>query len=92
MPVLNGAYGAPKLLWPPERPWSPIVDKLYSGGLDWYRHADGSLSTTQLVYDTARGYRVPTSQVANPTKSLPMAPDEVAEIKKKKSQDQGGKK
>jgi hypothetical protein len=30
-------------------PWSPIVGVEHSAGVDWYRHANGSYSTTQMV-------------------------------------------
>ncbi len=72
-PVLNQAYGAPKMLWPKEIPWSPIVRTIRgSKGLDWYEHADGSMSITQMVMHTHLGRIAPITNVFNPTTPLPL--------------------
>ena len=58
MPALNGATDSVQMPWPPQRPWSPIVDKVVDHGQEWYRHADGCWSTTVTTWDpAAREYR-----------------------------------
>ena len=57
--ALNGATGAMRLAaaWGPH-PWSPIVTVERSdAGVDWYVHADGSRSTTEMKWrpDLGRG-------------------------------------
>jgi hypothetical protein len=50
--ALNDAVDAAPVAryWGPF-PWSPIVGvERSSAGLDWYKHADGSYSTTQMVW------------------------------------------
>ena len=82
-PVLNGAHGARALSWPGERPWSPIVRKeTESKGMDWYVHEDGSKSITQMAHDSAVGRDVAVTSTYNPAPTLPMAPDELAEVQK----------
>lgn len=51
--ALNGATDpAPlKQYWGSQVPWSPIVGvERNDQGVDWYRHANGSYSTTQMVW------------------------------------------
>lgn len=85
VPVLNGAFGAPEMGWPDERPWSPIIGKeMDRNGLEWYVHEDGSKSTTQNLYHTHTGGMAPVTNVFNPAKVLPMDPDEI-ETKEKKA-------
>lgn len=53
VPSLNGAVGAAPLAqhWGSQIPWSPIVGiENNDQGVDWYRHANGSYSTTQMVW------------------------------------------
>lgn len=50
--TLNGAVDAAPLatFWGP-KPWSPIVGVQRSeAGVEWYEHANGSFSTTQMVW------------------------------------------
>lgn len=66
--TLNGAVDAPPLgdFWGPF-PWSPIVGvERNDAGLDWYRHADGSYSTTQMVLRQDLGRAVAMTRVAHP--------------------------
>lgn len=68
MPTLNGATDAPSMkdYWGPF-PWSPIVGtERSSAGLDWYRHADGSYSTTQMVWRSDLGRMAAMTRVAHP--------------------------
>lgn len=66
--ALNGAVDAAPLkdFWGPF-PWSPIVGvERSSAGLDWYRHQDGSYSTTQMVWRSDLGRDVAMTRVAHP--------------------------
>jgi len=51
--ALNGATDAAPLqqFWGSQVPWSPIVGvERNDQGVDWYRHENGSYSTTQMVW------------------------------------------
>jgi hypothetical protein len=66
--ALNGAHDAAPIgrYWGPY-PWSPIVGvERSSAGLDWYRHADGSYSTTQMVWRQDLGREAAMTRVAHP--------------------------
>lgn len=68
VPTLNGATDAEPLAtyWGPF-PWSPIVGvERNDQGLDWYRHADGSYSTTQMVWRQDLGRMAAMTRVAHP--------------------------
>lgn len=68
VPTLNGATDAAPLThyWGTQ-PWSPIVGVERSeAGLDWYRHADGSYSTTQMVWRSDLGRMAAMTRVAHP--------------------------
>ena len=66
--TLNDAVDAAPLaqFWG-QHPWSPIigVDRS-SAGVDWYRHADGSYSTTQMVWRKDLGRHAAMTRVAHP--------------------------
>ncbi|MCK5941484.1 MAG: hypothetical protein KAI24_05895 [Planctomycetes bacterium] len=67
VPALNDAVDAAPLheYWGP-RPWSPIVAVERSGaGVDWYRHANGSYSTTQMVMRPDLGRMAAMTRVAH---------------------------
>ena len=85
LPVLNGAYGAPPPKWPEDRPWSPIVrkeiDKL---GYEWYVHADGCKTITQVVFDRVSGKRMVATNTFQPTDPLPIRREEGEKVRKKK--------
>ena len=86
VPILNGAFGAPAMGWPDDRPWSPIIGKETDrAGLEWYIHEDGSKSTTQNLYHEHIGGMAPLTNVFNPAKVLPMDPDEIDRVKKKEA-------
>ena len=66
--ALNGATDAPPMrdYWGPFA-WSPIVGVERSdAGVDWYRHADGSYSTTQMVLRKDLGRMAAMTRVAHP--------------------------
>ena len=75
--ALNGAVDAPSMkdYWGPF-PWSPIVGVARSdAGLDWYEHADGSYSTTQMVMRSDLGRMAAMTRVAHPgPATVPTAP------------------
>lgn len=73
--ALNNVKNAPKLDWPPWIPYSPIVERVVDArGQEWYRHADGSMSTTQMTWRTDLGRPDAVTNLANPTDPLPVAP------------------
>jgi hypothetical protein len=66
--TLNGAVDAAPLqqFWG-QVPWSPIVGvERNDQGLDWYRHADGSYSTTQMVWRSDLQREVAMTRVGHP--------------------------
>jgi hypothetical protein len=68
VPTLNGATNCAPIAnyWGPW-PWSPIVGvERSSAGLDWYAHADGSYSTTQMVWREDLGRYDAMTRVAHP--------------------------
>ena len=68
VPTLNDAVDAAPIaqFWGPE-PWSPIVGvERSSAGVDWYKHADGSYSTTQMVWRSDLGRHAAMTRVAHP--------------------------
>lgn len=73
VPTLNGAVDAEPLatFWGPF-PWSPIVGvERNDQGLDWYKHADGSYSTTQMVWRQDLGRHAAMTRVAHPSATPP---------------------
>jgi hypothetical protein len=68
-PTLNGATNAPALtkFWGATWPWSPIVGvERSSAGIDWYKHADGSYSTTEMRWIPQFGRFEALTRVAHP--------------------------
>lgn len=54
--LLNGVTEPVDLAWPADWPWSPVKETVRDErGIDWYRHADGSMSTTLVRTDEATG-------------------------------------
>lgn len=77
VPALNGAIDPEPLAsywgnWP----WSPIVGvERSSAGVDWYRHEDGSYSTTEMVRADPGNRTVVMTRVAHPSATTaPTAP------------------
>lgn len=68
VPALNGAVDPAPLrqYWGSRVPWSPIVAVERSQGVDWYRHANGSFSTTQRVWRSDRKEWVTMTRVGHP--------------------------
>lgn len=53
--ALNGVTEALEIPWPAGHPWSPIVETVAHNGCDWFRHADGSFTTTIVRTETVGG-------------------------------------
>lgn len=70
---LNGVTNPPKALWG-DRPYSPIV-KVTRTTIDWYQHADGSLTTTLEVWRKDLGRMDAVTMVCNPTDVAPLEID-----------------
>ena len=68
VPTLNDAIDAAPLqqFWG-NWPWSPITGVVRGdNGIDWYEHADGSCSTTQMVWRSDLGRHLAMTRVAHP--------------------------
>ena len=75
--ALNGVRTEIRLLWPAETPYSPITGiTTQTDGVEWYVHADGSHSTTQMIYRSDLGRTTAMSMVANPRPALPLQSDQ----------------
>ncbi|MEZ5963445.1 MAG: hypothetical protein R3F56_06320 [Planctomycetota bacterium] len=73
--ALNGAVDA-RITWPSDRPFSPIIGvERASDGKEWWVHADGTKSTTEMVYRSDLGRHDGLGQIANPVPPLPMEPE-----------------
>jgi hypothetical protein len=70
---LNGVLVPAAMVWG-DRPWSPIV-RIDHTTIDWYVHADGSLSTTLEVFRKDLGRKDPVTIVAKPTEVMPIEVD-----------------
>lgn len=73
--ALNGAVDPAPLVryWGPVA-WSPIVGiERSSAGVDWYRHANGSYSTTQMVWRSDLGRNEAMTRVAHEGPPAPPA-------------------
>jgi len=71
--VLNGAYGAPPMLWPRGRPYSPIVKTVRDArNFEWFVHADGTMSITQMAFRTDLGRTEAVTNVFCPTDRVEM--------------------
>ncbi len=77
VPLLNGVDQVPAYGWPHDRPWSPIVGKIREGDLDYYVHADGSRSTTMMVWVPQRQRREAVGVVQNPAPVQPIPDHEL---------------
>lgn len=75
VPALNGARSpqAMREVWPVSVPWSPITGVEHSpAGIDWYVHADGSRSTTQMVWRADLGRMDAMTRLARPAPRVPL--------------------
>ncbi|MEZ5964900.1 MAG: hypothetical protein R3F56_13755 [Planctomycetota bacterium] len=66
VPALNGVRGAPPMEWPADRPFSPIIGRVRTTELEWYVHADGTRSTTQMSFRTDLSRFDAVTTLANP--------------------------
>lgn len=72
---LNGVERPALLPWPPYRPWSPIIGKETDpDGLQWYRHADGSSTTTRMDWHPQLARLDPVTIVLNPVAPARLLP------------------
>jgi hypothetical protein len=71
VPLLNGVTVAPELTWGDE-PWSPIVRTIRTNGIDWYEHANGSQTTTMMVWRAGLGRLDATAICAHPRAPAPV--------------------
>jgi hypothetical protein len=77
MPPLNGVTHPSSLMWPVGHPFTPIVGKRSTAdGTWWYLHADGTCSTTMMVWRSDVGAKVAMTHVARPVPVAPVEPDE----------------
>lgn len=53
--ALNGVTAELEIPWPAAHPWSPIVETVAQDGVDFYRHADGTFTTTVVRPETVSG-------------------------------------
>lgn len=70
--ALNGVGADVTILWSPERPFAPIVGTFHDRGWDWYRHADGTLTTVQIL--EINGVPQVCPLTAHPEAAVPVAP------------------
>ena len=74
MPPLNGVTHPAPMRWPPDLRFSPVVGKRSTpDGTEWYIHADGTCSTTMMLWRSDLGRKDAITHVARP---LPVAPVE----------------
>jgi hypothetical protein len=71
--ALNGVANPPKLLWDLPQ-YHPIVAVERHGALDWFKHADGSYSTTMMNWRSDLGRYDATSFSLHPLAPAPTAP------------------
>jgi len=70
-PTLNGVKDPLVISWPVEIPFSPVVGQFKDEqGLEWYRHADGTRSTVQMMWRKDLGRMDTTGRVENPTRAV----------------------
>lgn len=76
LPTLNGVDADLKLTWPSHLPFSPVVGRVVdSQGIERYLHADGSQSTTQMIYRSDLGRADAAVLVSTPRPAAPLKQD-----------------
>ena len=76
-PALNGVKKPAAITWPQGHPFAPVVGKIRDSlGVEFYRHADGSLSTTQMMFRKDLGRDDAISQVYLPIAPVPVVDDD----------------
>jgi hypothetical protein len=79
--ALNGAVDAPPLSWEQGRPYSEIIGiERTPAGQEWWVHADGTKSTTEMNFRSDLGRADATTQVAHPARPLPIEPEELSRV------------
>ncbi len=76
VPALNGAVNAKPLVtaWDPQVPYAKIIrQERAPDGVDWYVHADGSFSTTRMVFRDDLKRMDAVTSVAHPGGEAPAA-------------------
>jgi len=74
--ALNGVRNPPAMEWPADRPFSPIIGRVRTTELEWYVHADGTRSTTQMSFRTELGRFDAVTTVAHPAPVGQLPPGE----------------
>jgi hypothetical protein len=77
LPPLNGVREAGDPTWPHDRPYAKVVGTKTVNGIDYYVHADGSTTTTIMVWRTDLGRYDAATHVVNPVGNRPLADDEL---------------
>ncbi|MGE3175557.1 MAG: hypothetical protein AB7O97_23235 [Planctomycetota bacterium] len=70
-PTLNGVDETVQLRWPADTPYSPVVETVRDGDVEWFHHQDGSWSTTMRRLDTVSGNMVTLAPVFQPGPTKP---------------------
>lgn len=84
-PPLNGVTDPPSIDWPPDVPFAPVVGKVTDGqGIEWYRHADGSLTTVQMIWRSDLGRKDAMARIVNPTTPVRVEHDPPADATRKR--------
>jgi hypothetical protein len=68
--ALNDVDAVAPIAWG-DRPWSPIVTRERHDGVEWYRHADGSFTTTRMVWRSDLGRDDPATICVHPVRPGP---------------------
>ena len=66
LPALNGVTMALTMPWPGGGPFSPVLEVITHQGQQWYRHEDGSMSTTVVARDEVSGKPVTVPMCCRP--------------------------
>lgn len=82
MPTLNNVKVAVRVPWPAEVPFSPIVGRRFSAGTEWYVHADGTQTTTEMSWRSDLNREDAVCHVARPQTALPEEAPEPEAAKK----------
>lgn len=93
LPPLNGVEKPGPVQWPEGRPYSPVVGKhTEPNGLEWYDHADGTMTTTTVTWRKDLNRYDGVTLMATPKKPLPIAADELQREKERmeKEKESGG--
>jgi len=70
---LNGVKQPAAMVWQNPQ-WSPIVGTEHSNGIDWYVHADGTRTTTVMLWRSDLGRTDAITWSFHPREAVPTAP------------------